>query len=135
MIDPREQRLEKLKVDVAKFDSVAAFARQYDLDVTYIRQLLNRHRPFGERAAKKMGAAIAGDEAYFFGTANQEWNPPQESAKVRRLPVSSEMREAHEIAEVISMMKKMDAVGVGMVIQSVRHIAKERAAAKSKLAK
>ena len=65
MTEPNEIRLKKLKEEIAKHPSVAEFARKYDLDATYIRQLTGGHRAFGERAARKMGLAIANSEHFF----------------------------------------------------------------------
>jgi len=65
MDDPNAKRLEKLKAEVAKFESVAEFARQYGLDETYIRQLLSGHRSFGERSARNIGTKISGNPSHF----------------------------------------------------------------------
>ena len=65
MPDPNEIRLSALRAEVGLFPSVSAFAKQYGLDVTYIRQLLNGHRSFGERAAINMGKAVKSDPMYF----------------------------------------------------------------------
>lgn len=45
--------------------SIAAFARKHGLDPTYISQLLNGHRQFGERAAAKMAGQIGLAPRYF----------------------------------------------------------------------
>jgi len=53
----RRTRLEALvaegKPQIQKGD-IAAFARKHGLDATYLSQLLNRHRSFGERAARNI---------------------------------------------------------------------------------
>ena len=54
-------RVAKLRNIIKKHASVAAFARAYDLDVTYIRQLLGGHRNLGEKAARTLGEKIAQD--------------------------------------------------------------------------
>jgi len=52
-------RVAKLRNIIKKHASVAAFARAYNLDVTYIRQLLGGHRNIGEKAARTLGEKIA----------------------------------------------------------------------------
>lgn len=54
--DPtRETRLSALRELVESAGGPAAFARLHDgVDPTYVSQLLNRHRNFGERAARNM---------------------------------------------------------------------------------
>lgn len=64
-MSPNEVRLEKLKTEIKKFPSVSAFAREYNQDENYIRQLLKGRRPFGERAARKMGEEHFGSPDYF----------------------------------------------------------------------
>lgn len=49
-----ELRLRALRWEIAKFPSIAAFARHYKLDVTYVSQLLNGHRNLGEKAARTL---------------------------------------------------------------------------------
>lgn len=51
-------RLKALRHEVEKFPTIAAFARHFSLDSTYISQLLNGHRNLGERAARKLEAAL-----------------------------------------------------------------------------
>jgi hypothetical protein len=58
-------RIAKLRLLVKQHSSVAAFARAYDIDVTYVRQLLGGHRNLGEKAARKLGEKIAHDPALF----------------------------------------------------------------------
>lgn len=64
MAEPSE-RVKKLQEIVNGYKSTAEFARRFDFDVTYIRQLLNGHRSFGEKSARKMGLAIANDPNLF----------------------------------------------------------------------
>lgn len=65
--DPNIVRLARLKAEVEKTGgNVAAFAKAHPgMDETYIRQLLNGHRNFGERAARNMGAKYFGSPDYF----------------------------------------------------------------------
>ena len=47
-------RLTALRTEIGKFPSLAAFARHYGLDKTYISQLINGHRNLGEKAARNL---------------------------------------------------------------------------------
>ena len=47
-------RLDTLRREIGKFPSLAAFARHYRLDATYLSQLLNGHRNLGEKAARNL---------------------------------------------------------------------------------
>lgn len=47
-------RLKVLRRQVDTFPSIAAFARHYGVDGTYISQLLNGHRNLGEKAARNL---------------------------------------------------------------------------------
>jgi len=54
-MDIRDTRRAHLRALVERHESAAAFARAYNLDPTYISQLLNKHRQMGEKAARKIG--------------------------------------------------------------------------------
>jgi phage repressor protein C with HTH and peptisase S24 domain len=69
--DVRRKNLEVLIGDVKKRGTVAKFARRWDLDVTYLRQLLSGHRTFGEKAAKKIEDRLQ-LKAGFFGESLQD---------------------------------------------------------------
>jgi transcriptional regulator with XRE-family HTH domain len=58
MTDKQKNRLNNLKRLVKQFDSIASFSRNYDLDPSYISQLLNGHRNVGEKAAMKLEAKL-----------------------------------------------------------------------------
>lgn len=53
-MDAGTKRVKRLRDLVTQFDSIAAFSRHHGLDATYISQLLNGHRRFGEKAARNM---------------------------------------------------------------------------------
>ncbi len=59
------RRVDALRRLVGAEPSIAAFARKYGLDATYISQLLNGHRSFGERAAAKMAEQVGLPAGYF----------------------------------------------------------------------
>src|SRR5574344_1545304 len=54
MNDLRTQALRELIGEL----SLAAFADRYDLNASYLSQILNGHRPFGERSARNMEKKI-----------------------------------------------------------------------------
>ncbi|MFS1525346.1 LexA family protein [Microbulbifer sp. 2304DJ12-6] len=47
-------RRDNLRQLVDQYKSKAAFGRRYGVDPTYVSQLLNKHRNFGEKAARNM---------------------------------------------------------------------------------
>ena len=51
-------RLDALRREIRNFPTVAAFARHYELDSTYLSQLLNGHRNLGEKAARNLEAKL-----------------------------------------------------------------------------
>lgn len=53
-MDIVEIRLENLRKLVDQCKNKAEFGRRYGVDPTYISQLLNKHRSFGEKAARNM---------------------------------------------------------------------------------
>jgi hypothetical protein len=58
----QQTRLDNLRALVERAGGAAAFARTYPgVDPTYISQLLNKHRNFGERAARTMETKIGLD--------------------------------------------------------------------------
>lgn len=60
-----ENRLRNLRNLVEQAGSKAQLARNHaGLDATYISQLLNRHRGFGEKAARKMESLLGKEEGW-----------------------------------------------------------------------
>lgn len=57
-MDIRTIRRENLRLIVDGFKSKAEFARRYDVDPTYVSQILNGHRKLGEKAARNLEEAI-----------------------------------------------------------------------------
>lgn len=53
-MDIHALRLTALRSAIGKFPTLAAFARHYGLDTTYISQLINGHRKLGEKAARNL---------------------------------------------------------------------------------
>lgn len=64
--DPiRINRVERLRAAVNQTGGPAAFARQHEgVDPTYVSQLLNGHRGFGEKAARKMEELVGWARGY-----------------------------------------------------------------------
>lgn len=113
MVNPNEARLGLLKLEVAKFDTVAAFARAHSLDETYIRQLLNHHRSFGERAARNMGEKCFGTPDYF--TPKQTGHEKDAQSSISHRPL---IKQLHSIAEGIND------VGLKKLISNAEDIAR-----------
>ena len=62
----KEIRVMKLRAFVHSIGGPAAFARKFNgVDPTYISQLLNGHRGFGEKAARKLERQTGKPEFYF----------------------------------------------------------------------
>lgn len=57
-MDIHAVRVRALREEINKFPTLAAFARHYGLDTTYISQLLHGHRNMGEKAARKLEAKL-----------------------------------------------------------------------------
>ncbi|CAM5186517.1 hypothetical protein OURE66S_01222 [Oligella ureolytica] len=73
-----ENRIQNLRCLVNKAGSIAQLARDYSgLDATYISQLLNGHRNFGEKAARKMELTLGFPNGWF--DANHSEPPSSES--------------------------------------------------------
>jgi SOS-response transcriptional repressor LexA len=53
-MDINTVRLDALRREISHFPTLAAFARHYGLDSTYLSQLLNGHRNLGEKAARNL---------------------------------------------------------------------------------
>jgi len=54
-MDVQKTRIRRLKQVISeKSGSAAAFARAHGIEASYLSQLINQHRSFGERAARKM---------------------------------------------------------------------------------
>lgn len=79
----QEIRRERLAQEIGKEESVAAFARKYQVDATYMRQLLSKHRPFGEKAAKKLEHAMGKPDGWL--SAPEDAEPTVEIAGLMRL--------------------------------------------------
>ncbi|MCO1336799.1 LexA family transcriptional regulator [Microbulbifer sp. OS29] len=57
-MDIRDTRRENLRQLVNEFGTKAGFGRHYNVDPTYISQILNGHRNLGEKAARKLEATM-----------------------------------------------------------------------------
>ena len=57
-MDMNTIRLDALRREIRNFPTLAAFARHYGLDSTYLSQLLNGHRNLGEKAARNLEAKL-----------------------------------------------------------------------------
>lgn len=99
-----QTRLKALRWELSKFPSTAAFARQYQLDVTYVSQLLNGHRNLGERAARTFEAKF-GWPAMTMDFLQDEWvmeGGGQEKPSIKSSPSrkKSQPRRPLEVREI-----------------------------------
>lgn len=92
-MDIREIRRLRLKWHVEQEPTAAAFARKYGLNESYITQLLNQHRPMGEKSARNLEAAM-GLEPYTLDAIEVEMLSPEQQQWLTLLDkLSSEQRQ------------------------------------------
>lgn len=73
----KNRRLEKLRRLVEAENGPAKFARKYEgVDPTYVSQLLNGHRSFGEKAARKMEERLGLPQGEFDREDDSALQPP-----------------------------------------------------------
>lgn len=107
-MDIRDTRRARLRALVEQHESAAAFARAHNLDPTYISQLLNKHRQMGEKAARKIEAAI-GLPANYMDTPAPDTPNVREGPKIKgRLPLISWV-QAGEWCEAVDIFEPGDA--------------------------
>lgn len=107
----RKLRIDNLRALVEKEGSIAAFSRKYDkVDPTYISQLLNGHRSFGEKAARNMENRIGLPVGYLdVGAADQlERNVVDGPVMSARVPLISWVQAGHW-CEAIDLFQPGDA--------------------------
>lgn len=62
----QDNRVRNLKRFIEGYGSAAEVARKFDgLDASYLSQLLNRHRNFGERSARNIEGLCGLEDGYF----------------------------------------------------------------------
>lgn len=76
-MDINQQRIEALKLLIGG-RKTKDFADQHDLDASYLSQLLNGHRPMGEKAARNLEAKVGLPAGYLTSPASV--NPTNEYA-------------------------------------------------------
>ena len=105
-METKEIRVQKLRDLVEQAGGIAAFARQNNgVDPTYVSQLLNGHRSFGEKAARNMEQKVGLQYGYFdrldVATSVQEDAAEYEIArKVQAIDDSENSQNAHKIRRV-----------------------------------
>lgn len=107
----RKLRIDNLRALVEKEGSIAAFSRKHDkVDPTYISQLLNGHRSFGEKAARNMESRIGLPVGYLdAGAADQlERNVVDGPVLRARVPLISWVQAGHW-CEAIDLFQPGDA--------------------------
>lgn len=132
MTDPQEYRLAELRKEVGQFASVAAFARHFQLDVTYVRQLLNGHRSFGEKAAQKMGRAIASDPNHFFFRLTDPAPQQGQGLKVEEPTIEYMPRHGKKprplLTELLVIADQLDNTGLTRLIERAHVLVEQRQA-------
>lgn len=133
-MDKDAHRLARLRILVIDAGGPAAFVRAYSqpaadkpIDPTYVSQLLNGKRVFGEKAAKNMERRAGLPEGYF----DEGWAPPkansanQDVAHYPFVPAPQSQREK-DISEITKLARILDPTGLGMLLQEARSLAKYR---------
>lgn len=73
-MEQKDPRVEKLRELVVRAGGPAKFARTHPgVDPTYVSQILNGHRSFRERAARKMEKLCELPEGYFEPSSDAIW--------------------------------------------------------------
>lgn len=123
-MEAEEFRIEKLRELVAQAGGPAGFSRLWSkddadkqIDASYISQILNGHRSFGEKAAKNM-IRRAGLEPDYFDRPSMP-----KSGNISKFP---DRAETEAIEEIVSLMKKTDETGQWMIVAQSRLIVAER---------
>lgn len=114
-MDKQTLRVERLRELVKGAGGPAKFARQYSqkdadkpIDETYVSQLLNGHRTFGEKAAQSMALRAGLPEDYFDFNGGADPLP-----KVAQIEHS---RDEHPlITAMVKLMNSLDEAGKGVV--------------------
>lgn len=102
-------RIEKLKLLIEQAGGLAKFARMYEgIDATYLSQLLNGYRNFGEKSARNMEARIGLPPGWFDYGAQQLYEPPS--------TVDPHIKEIIALLEAMDTQGKIEALGAIKVI-------------------
>ena len=65
-MDIKELRVENLKSFIKSQGGAAKIAKEHDgIDASYLSQLVNKHRPFGEKSARRMESILGLAQFYF----------------------------------------------------------------------
>lgn len=108
-MEEQQQRREKLRDLVTAAGGPAAFARLHDgVDPTYISQLLNGHRSFGERAARKMEERLSLVRGWF------------------DLPDEIDEGDDQYLQEAVTLLRQLDTRGKIEAIGALKAIAVSR---------
>lgn len=103
-METKEIRVQKLRDLVEQAGGIAAFARRNNgVDPTYVSQLLNGHRSFGEKAARNMEQKVGLQYGYFdrLDVATSVQEDPAEYEIARKVQVIDDSdQNAHQIRRV-----------------------------------
>lgn len=79
-MDIQKMRIDNLKALVVKEGGASAMARKFDVDASYISQLLNGHRGFGERSARTIESKLKLNAGWLDQETHNEDDQPEISA-------------------------------------------------------
>ena len=132
---PNDSRVAKLKALVDKSGGPADFARQYSkvdadkpIDATYISQILNGHRSFGDKARANMAKRAGLPENYFELSYGKPPTSPRFETKqdhgnydLTRFPTQKSERE-HAMEQLSELSTQLDMLRLGMLIKTARDL-------------
>lgn len=110
-MDKKSRRLEKLRALVEKYGGIAEFARSTTpgadkpIDTTYVSQILNGHRSFGEKSALNMARRAGLPDNYF--DSDPDSIPPEISDLLRTVETLTESGKMslEEIRKMTELLK------------------------------
>lgn len=114
-----DTRVANIRALIEEMGSQASFCRRFNLNPTYISQLLNGHRTFGERAARKIEAKLGVPPGWLdrLQTGEGPMEPPAQE------PAPRGSRKAVELADEIMALSsegKLSDEAVAAIEQLVR---------------
>lgn len=84
-MDINQARIEALKILIGS-RKTKDFADQYDLDASYLSQMLNGHRPMGEKAARNLEAKVGLPPGYLTAPISEYAKSSYSAAETRLEP-------------------------------------------------
>jgi hypothetical protein len=111
-MDIKETRVSRLKQLVRDNGGAAAVSRKHpEIDASYISQLINGHRPFGEKSARNL-ESILGLAQNYFDTSEQNYTKSDRLSALHKIAqelpdyaIDEVIRDAIKTAELIAHAK------------------------------